>query len=305
VGISSEHNGRSRFYAFLGIVKFHAERFLALVDQVVDLGSVFGDPLSKIYQIKRVCLISLQCNTNYSLLPKNTRFFINEITKTFTQGMYFSYHYDLTNTFQRTATLSGRGKTLYEIADNIYTWNKKLCEDLAQAQIDTRWLVAIIKGYAKITNIEVKGKQLRLVLISRRSNKAVGMWPNAGVDVEGNAANSVESEQLLMYGNNVYSFVQVRGSVPVYWKKDSSGVQILRSKESFAAFSKHFDQLVNTYKRMIIFNLLGREEEKELIKAFEACESIYEKDNATVKYDHINAESKKVNSVNSHRGPMS
>jgi len=40
-----------------------------------------------------------------------------------------------------------------------------------------------------------------------------------GVDEEGNAANFVETEMIIecSYINTLYSHVQIRGSVPVFW----------------------------------------------------------------------------------------
>ena len=39
-----------------------------------------------------------------------------------------------------------------------------------------------------------------------------------GLDDDGNVANFVETEQLLIYRDQVYSFVQIRGSVPLFWQ---------------------------------------------------------------------------------------
>lgn len=40
-----------------------------------------------------------------------------------------------------------------------------------------------------------------------------------GVDESGKVANYVETEQIIEYDRHVLSFVQVRGSVPVYWSQ--------------------------------------------------------------------------------------
>jgi hypothetical protein len=39
-----------------------------------------------------------------------------------------------------------------------------------------------------------------------------------GLDDDGNVANFVETELLLTHRDIVYSFVQIRGSVPLYWQ---------------------------------------------------------------------------------------
>ena len=45
-----------------------------------------------------------------------------------------------------------------------------------------------------------------------------------GVDDNGCVANFVETEQCVVLGNKVSSFLQIRGSVPVFWEQ--SGIQV-------------------------------------------------------------------------------
>lgn len=44
-------------------------------------------------------------------------------------------------------------------------------------------------------------------------------YKRRGVDDDGHCANYVETEQIISYHNHQVSFVQVRGSVPVYWSQ--------------------------------------------------------------------------------------
>lgn len=63
-------------------------------------------------------------------------------------------------------------------------------------------------------------RQLKLMLVSRRSRFRAGTrYKRRGVDDNGNVANYVETEQCLLFGDHVLSFVQVRGSVPVFWSQ--------------------------------------------------------------------------------------
>lgn len=63
-------------------------------------------------------------------------------------------------------------------------------------------------------------KPLTLLLVSRRSRHRAGTrYKRRGVDENGYVANYVETEQSLIFGNHILSFVQVRGSVPVYWSQ--------------------------------------------------------------------------------------
>jgi len=77
----------------------------------------------------------------------------------------------------------------------------------------------------------INGRHFQLCLISRRSRHRAGTrYFRRGIDHEGHVANFVETEQLLLVEDQQQlshggpdqfaaklSFVQVRGSVPVFW----------------------------------------------------------------------------------------
>jgi phosphatidylinositol 4-phosphatase len=77
----------------------------------------------------------------------------------------------------------------------------------------------------------INGRHFKLCLISRRSRYRAGTrYFRRGIDQEGHVANFVETEQLLLVDDPKtsdlhssddfsikMSFVQVRGSVPVFW----------------------------------------------------------------------------------------
>lgn len=85
-------------------------------------------------------------------------------------------------------------------------------------------MVPCILGFVKqATGVAVKGgahrEELTLTLIARRSCHRAGTrhW-RRGIDEDGGVANFVETEQLVhTTGGNVMSFVQCRGSIPLYW----------------------------------------------------------------------------------------
>ena len=70
-------------------------------------------------------------------------------------------------------------------------------------------------------------------LISRRSNRRAGTRYNArglnnilGIDDYGNVANFVETEQILFYKNICCGFIQIRGSLPIFWQQSGLSSQI-------------------------------------------------------------------------------
>jgi hypothetical protein len=91
---------------------------------------------------------------------------------------------------------------------------------------------------------------------------------NRGIDETGAAANHVETEQIIIVGSRLYSFTQVRGSVPVFWKQKSASFQISLSRNidfCFPCFSKHVDSLLDDYHNIVIINLLSNKKEGEYI----------------------------------------
>lgn len=79
--------------------------------------------------------------------------------------------------------------------------------------------IAIFGFMSIISSMSVSSHSYNLTLISRRSIYRNGRRFNTrGADEQGHVANYVESEQILQKDDEcVYSFVQVRGSIPLEW----------------------------------------------------------------------------------------
>jgi hypothetical protein len=142
--------------------------------------------------------------------------------------------------------------------------------------IDTQWLVPIIQGFVSIETTEIDGHEGTLGLISRRSCERTGTRYNCrGVDEEGNVANFVETEQLFVYGGKMYSYVQIRGSVPVYWEQTGITAQLSLTQPqelSSVAFKHHINNMLHKFHHMTIINLLqdSKAHEKLLTSEMEA-----------------------------------
>ena len=67
-------------------------------------------------------------------------------------------------------------------------------------------------------NYTINQNQIQFILISRRSQNYAGTRYNTrGIDDNGNVANFCETEQILIAGDKLFSFCQIRGSVPVFF----------------------------------------------------------------------------------------
>ncbi|KAI5237129.1 hypothetical protein E4T42_09247 [Aureobasidium subglaciale] len=112
-----------------------------------------------------------------------------------------------------------------------------------------------------------------LTLLSRLSCRRAGTRFNArGIDDDGNVANFVETEVIFSTpGNTSFSYVQVRGSIPLFWEQAAGftpgqqKIQLTRSAEaSQPAFDKHMSDLEINYGNIHVVNLLSNEKPGEL-----------------------------------------
>lgn len=115
-----------------------------------------------------------------------------------------------------------------------------------------------------------------MTLISRRSIERAGLrYLRRGVDDDGNAANCVETEQILSAPDwsakhPVYSFLQIRGSVPVFFSQSPYSFkpvpQMMHSAErNFTAFKKHFTKLQTRYDNVQVVNLVEKHGNEKLV----------------------------------------
>lgn len=91
------------------------------------------------------------------------------------------------------------------------------------------WIIVAMMGFIQIETIKVGTKEFDFAIISRRNkNRAGTRYIVRGVDVDGNVANNVETEQIIDTrhplngkggGEYATSYVQTRGSIPVFWQQ--------------------------------------------------------------------------------------
>ena len=109
-----------------------------------------------------------------------------------------------------------------------------------------------------------------LTLISRRSIKRPGLrYLRRGVDDAGNTANTVETEQILSSPNwdpaqKVYSFLQVRGSIPLYFSQSPYAFKPVpmfygSTEMNQLAFDRHFQGLARRYGKVQAVSLIDKQ----------------------------------------------
>ena len=184
--------------------------------------------------------------------------------------LFYSRTLDLTNSFQRQATAGN--KTVWETADERFFWNKFASQDLidaAQTEKEVgRYIMPLIYGYAKFVKTAINGKALTFGLITRRSRHRAGTrYFRRGIDAKGNVANFNETEQVVSIPDatsgehQIYTYLQTRGSVPVYWAEINNlkyrpTLQV--AGDAIASAKKHFDQQTELYGHNYLVNLVNQ-----------------------------------------------
>lgn len=139
----------------------------------------------------------------------------------------------------------------------------------------SRILTSAIRGFCLTVTIPQSVAPLRtkrsgmpsyLTVISRLSCRRAGTRFNArGIDDDGNVANFVETETIYWSpAGVVFSYVQIRGSVPIFWEQSPGlipghqKIVITRSPDGAQpAFDKHFEELEQAYGAVHVINLLS------------------------------------------------
>lgn len=219
---------------------------------------------------------------------------MEELVKMFNESdsFYFSETFDLTNSIQKQYSVNyDHKKFLWQRVDDRFFWNFHMTKEIREtfkenedAELSSHWILPVIQGYIQIEHCIMDFKEDKglsdlvntqefgntkytapleydIGIISRRNrNRAGTRSKKRGLEQSGACANFVETEQFLEFKPHIVSFVQVRGSIPVYWSQ--SGYKYRPPprldkgpKETFEAFTRHVEEQLSLYKSFVIVNL--------------------------------------------------
>ncbi|KAG4100035.1 hypothetical protein H8356DRAFT_988502 [Neocallimastix lanati (nom. inval.)] len=256
-------------HGIIGILQINSGIVLIAITDKRKVGDIYG---TEIFEVKNVGIYAT--NKNDSKLTQTQKnddqIYLSMIANIFKQcKFYFSYTRDITHNakFKFDSSLP-----TWTTADNRFYWNyymQKPIRDLAAQNPNlgyNEFILPLICGFCAIQPTAINNQPFVFALISRRSRFRVGTRYNRrGVDDDGNVANYVETEQYVYieYSKQVYSYVQTRGSIPLYWQQVINVNYYPRlfiepninTKESF---KKHFDEQIERYKGQIVINLINK-----------------------------------------------
>ncbi|KAG8310932.1 synaptojanin-1 [Homalodisca vitripennis] len=244
-------------YGCLGVLQLNAGEntllYLVVVSGCISVGKIRD---SEIFRITQTNFISLR---NQSQDEER----ISEVRKLLNSGTFYFSWSSTTEPIDITLCAQRRYKTA--VTDNRFFWNRMLHIHLMRFGVNCwQWLLKVMCGSVEIRTVYVGHRQGRAVIISRLSCERAGTRFNVrGVNDDGNVANFVETEQAIYMDNEITSYLQIRGSVPLFWEQPgvqvgSHKVKMSRGPESsVSAFDKHLMYIKERYGHQAIVNLLG------------------------------------------------
>lgn len=280
---------RSTTWGLLGFIKFTGPYYMLLITKKSTVAMIGGH---YIYQIDGTELIPLTPR-NFKTDQRNTeetRFLAILNNLDLTRSFYYSYSYDITRTLQynitkeRNALLSGQTSASTNDFNSMFVWNSHLLQPAVKAlHTPYDWCRRIVHGYIDQAALSIYGRTAHITIIARRSRYFAGArFLKRGANDLGYVANDVETEQIVsealttsfhspgpkFYASPAYtSYVQHRGSIPLYWTQDSVGVtpkppiELNLIDPFYTAAALHFDNLFERYGAPVyILNLVKARE---------------------------------------------
>ncbi|MCJ1288222.1 phosphatidylinositol-3,5-bisphosphate 5-phosphatase [Xylographa opegraphella] len=299
---------RSTAWGLLGFIRFTGDYYMLLITKRSQVAMIGGH---YIYQVDGTELVSLSTASvtrfKSDRHPDEARFVGILSNLDLSRSFYFSYSYDITHTLQHNITrermslLQSRTKPASMSFNAMFVWNQHLLEPAARALKNVyNWCLPIMHGFVDQATLSIYGRAVYITIIARRSRFFAGArFLKRGTNDKGYVANDVETEQIVsemlttsfhapgpkLYANSNYtSYVQHRGSIPLFWAQDSTGVtpkpdiELNLIDPFYGAAALHFDNLFERYgSPVFVLNLVKARERtpresillKEYTKAIE------------------------------------
>jgi len=256
-------------YGIFGTVQINSGAVLIVITEKEKIGEIYG---AEVFKVKKVGIYP--CTKNDSQLTttqkNDDKIYLSMITDVFKQcNFYFSYTRDITHNAQVKFDTS---RPTWSTADDRFYWNyylqhtiRELASRNPNAGYD-EFILPVICGFCAIRPTAINNHPFIFSIISRRSRFRVGTRYNRrGIDDDGNVANYVETEQYiyLEQTKEVYSYIQTRGSIPLYWQqvinvKYYPKLFVEPNINTKDSFRKHFKDQRERYGGQIIINLIDK-----------------------------------------------
>ncbi|KAL2349738.1 polyphosphoinositide phosphatase Fig4 [Cryomyces antarcticus] len=277
-------------WGLLGFIRFTEAYYMLLVTKRRQVAMIGGH---YIYQIDGTELVPLTTGSSSRFqrdrAPDEARFLgiLNNLD--LSRSFYFSYSYNVTRTLQHNIVREREAANAGDKHPNLdfnamFVWNHFLLEPAVRTlKSPYEWCLPIIHGFIDQAALDIFGRCVYMTIIARRSRFFAGArFLKRGVNDLGYVANDVETEQIVsevlttsfhapgprLFSNPTYtSYIQHRGSIPLYWTQDNTGVSpkpdidLNLIDPFYQAAALHFDNLFERYGPPIyVLNLIKARE---------------------------------------------
>ncbi|KAF9227842.1 hypothetical protein BS17DRAFT_800025 [Gyrodon lividus] len=157
---------------------------------------------------------------------------------------------------------------LWRRVNRQFWWNEWLSKPFIDVGLHS-YVLPIVQGHFQISSFELPPNShmsgddvispVDYIIASRRSRYRAGLrYQRRGVDDEAHVANFVETETIMRVQrnaiSNIFSFVQIRGSVPLFWSQSGYNIKpppVLSpertSYQNMDAMRRHFQRTTPVY----------------------------------------------------------
>ncbi|EAY19159.1 SacI homology domain containing protein [Trichomonas vaginalis G3] len=261
----NDQNEKYDFLFPLGIYKLNDELYIVIVTEDSKISNFRNIQKIESYKIIQITT-GITDNNIYNLLKRGLDLC----------SMYYSKNQNENLAINYQDFLQGR-KSRGE-----FTWNKvpmKRFQDIFKTE---KFTIPVVAGYVSYND--------PFMIIARRSRNFAGAhyW-NRGADENGHPANFIESEELYFKNDKIYSYIQLRGSIPALWSQTPPEDPFLPPalgplSESKRRFDLHSKKFLKNYKNVKVISLTSdKNREKSLTLLYH---NLLDENN--IHYKHMN-----------------
>ncbi|BGP26710.1 Phosphoinositide phosphatase sac1 [Rhodotorula toruloides] len=299
-------------YGLFGVISLFKSDYLIVITKRTKVATVFTTP---IYAVNDFSVFPLERSSSVELVNDPKEAYLLGLIKSHLYSAPFCFTYGGYNVTSRLQEQEPSDKPLWETADDRFFWNRHLQRRFIDATTSagqedySRFILPCIFGFLEFKHASINGRNFLFGLISRRNRYRAGTrYFSRGIDQSGNVSNFNETEQIILLdaqngggaasssggavrGDIRFSYVQTRGSVPVYWAEINNlrykpDLKILDLSSTAESLSRHFDQQISLYGDQYLVNLVNSHGyEKPVKDAYERALSAV--DNPRIHYTYF------------------
>ncbi|KAF9023437.1 hypothetical protein BDZ89DRAFT_1069917 [Hymenopellis radicata] len=261
-------------YGILGVISLSMSEYVVIITGRELRGRISGHD---IYRATDFDILPLNPNITIQHPPHPVEGHLLALLRSHlaTGFFLFSYGWDLTRRLQAqwNTRAEDQTKAFWQVADDRFFWNRflqtRLIESNVKQDLDA-YILPIVYGTFDIRPVFVQGRHFQLALVSR--------------DGDGHVANFNETEQMLFiempnatapHSGDEFasklSFVQIRGSVPLYWAEVNNlrykpDLQVMDLPDTADVMKLHLLEQVSLYGEQILVNLVNHKGYEQPVK---------------------------------------